>query len=303
MEGDPAIRWQVMRDLEGRAEGTVRREQARVATSGWGRRLLELQNPDGRWAGGLYTPKWTSTTYTLLLLRSFGLQAGNAQAQRGCRILLDGGCYSDGGINFYAPRHARSETCITSMVLSVASWFGLDDPRLDRLAHYLFANQMADGGWNCRYRPGDTRVTHSSFHTTISALEALSDYQELRPEGAGQVAAARARALEFLLVHRLFRSHRTGAIAKPAFLRFSFPPRWHFDVLRVLDHFACTERPRDPRMQDGIDLVRQKQREDGRWLLESPHAGKTFFSLEGVGQPSRWNTLRAMRVLRWWESV
>jgi hypothetical protein len=303
LSGDAAVRWQAMRDLAGRAESTARRERRLVATTGWGKRLLDLQDPDGRWGGGIYSPKWTSTTYTLVLLRSFGLGPRHPQALRGCRILLDTGWWSDGGINFYPRRQKRSETCITAMVLGVASWFGKDDPRVDRMADYLLAQQMADGGWNCRATPGGGGATHSSFHTTISALEALRDYQQFRPARAALASEAQARGREFLLAHRLFRSHRTGEVAKPVFLRFSFPPRWHYDVLRGLDYFAACAADRDTRLEDAIALLRKKRLDDGRWRLESPHRGATFFELEKPGAPSRWNTLRALRVLEWWQSV
>ena len=300
LEGDPAIRWQAMRDLQGASERTWRREQRRIGLDGAGARLLELQDSDGRWARGIYNPKWISTTYTTVLLRSLGLPAGNSQALRACRVLLDTGFWSDHGINFFPKVYPRSETCISSMVLSVACWFGLDDPRLDCLADHLVAAQMPDGGWNCRATPGYSSATHGSFHTTISALEALLDYERLRPGRARPAREAQARAREFLLVHRLFRSHRTGKIAKPEFTRFSFPPRWHYDVLRGLDYFRDSGAQRDERLTDAIALVERHRRPDGRWLLQNRHPGKTFFELETPGEPSRWNTLRALRILRWW---
>jgi len=300
LEGDPAIRWQAERDLKGAAVRTWRREQRRVGAEGWGARLLELQDPDGRWSGGIYNPKWTSTTYTTALLRSFGLPSRHPNALRACRVLLDTGFWSDHGINFFPRVYPSSETCISSMVLAVCSWFGLDDPRLDQLAAHVIAQQMRDGGWNCRAMPGYHGATHGSFHTTISALEALLDYERLRPECAQPARAAQARGREFLLVHRMFRSHRTGAVAKSEFTRFSFPPRWHYDVLRGLDYFRDSEAAHDERLADAIGLVEKRRRADGRWPLQNRHPGATFFELETVGEPSRWNTLRSLRVLRWW---
>ncbi len=297
LEGDPAIRWQVMRDLLGASPHTVRREQKRIGREGWGARLLALQDHDGRWAGGIYNPKWTSTTYTMLLLRSLGLEPRHPQALRGCRVLLDAGFWSDGGINFFPPRHQRSETCISSMVLGIVCWFGLEDERVDGLATHLIAQQMADGGWNCRAMPGYSGATHGSFHTTISALEGLLEYERFRPERARAAQAAQRRGREFLLIHRLYRSHRTGAIAKPAFTRFVFPARWHYDALRGLDYFRDAGAPPDARLADAFDLVESRRRADGRWPLGGRYAGKTFFDLE-PGGASRWNTLRAQRVLR-----
>ncbi|HYW47811.1 MAG TPA: hypothetical protein VE959_33395 [Bryobacteraceae bacterium] len=302
LDGDPSVRWQALRDLKGAAERAWTREQRRVAKEGWGARLLQLQDPTGRWANGIYTPKWTSTTYTMVLLRSLGLAARHPQALRACRVLLDTGFWSDGGINFYPRWSKRSETCISSMVLAVLSWFDFDDPRADRLAEHVIAQQMADGGWNCRAMPGCGGATHGSFHTTISALEALLDYQRFRPANARASQAAQARGREFLLVHRLFRSHRTGAVVKAVMTRFSFPPRWHYDVLRGLDYFRDCGAPRDERLSDAIALVEERRPPDGRWLLQNRYAGKTFFELEAVGEPSRWNTLRCLRVLEWWNN-
>jgi hypothetical protein len=295
LEGDPAIRWQVLRDLRGASPRAVRREQKRIGREGWGARLLELQYPDGRWAGGIYNPKWTSTTYTLLLLRSLGLEPRHPQALRGCRALLEAGFWSDGGINFFSKQHKRSETCISSMVLAIVCWFGLEDERVDTLAEHVVAQQMQDGGWNCRAMPGYAGAAHGSFHTTISALEALLEYERFRPERA---RAAQARGREFLLVHRMFRSHRTGQIAKPAFTRFVFPARWHYDALRGLDYFRDAGAPLDARLADAFELVESRRLADGRWPTQGRYAGKAFFDLEARGA-SRWNTLRALRVLRW----
>jgi hypothetical protein len=299
LEGDPAIRWQTMRDLNGAPERTVRREQRRVAVEGWGARLLDLQDSDGRWAAGVYTPKWTSTTYTLLLLRTFGLPARHPQALRACQVLLDAGFWQDGGINFYPRRAARSETCISSMVLALVCWFQLDDPRVDRLAEHVMARQMADGGWNCRATEAYGGATHGSFYTTISALEALLEYERSRPGGAHIAREAQVRGREFLLVHRLFRSHRTGEVVKAAMTRLAFPPQWHFDILRGLDYFRASGAGRDERLSDALELIEKKRTGDGRWLLESVYPGKIFFTMETKGRDSRWNTLRALRVLRW----
>ena len=305
LEGDPAIRWQSLRDLVSASERTVERERQKISRQGWGARLLAKQDRKGTWAGGqtsdsgLYSPKWTSTTYTMLLLRDFGLPATNRQARKACSLLLDGGLQPDGGINYgiWAKWTRRSETCVTSMVLSILSHFQYDDARLDTVAHHLLEQQMPDGGWNCRRAAG---ATHSSVHTTISALEGLRHYELHRRNKARQAPAAQSRGREFLLAHRLFRSHRTGEIIKPLFLRFSFPPRWHYDILRALDYFQAVNAPRDPRLAEAIEIVRHTRGKDGRWPLQHSYKGKTYFELERLAAPSRWNTLRAMRVLKWW---
>jgi hypothetical protein len=300
LDGDPAIRWQALRDLDGAADSVVERERRKIARDGWGARLVAKQDPEGTWAGGLYSPKWISTTYTMLLLRDFGLAATNRQARKACKLLLDGGLQPDGGINYgtWAKWTKKGETCVTGMVLSLLSYFEHDDPRLDSIAGHLLEQQMPDGGWNCQRPHG---ATHASVHTTISVLEGLRYFELLGGRRVREVRAAQLRGREFLLVHRLFRSHRTGEIMKPEFTRLSFPPRWHYDILRALDYFQAVNAPCDPRLADGIDTVRSRQRKDGRWPLEHSYKGKTFFELERLGAPSRWNTLRALRVLNWWD--
>jgi hypothetical protein len=300
LDGDPAIRWQTLRDLVGAAGRTVGRERNKVAREGWGARLLARQDPEGTWAGGLYSPKWTSTTYTLLLLRDFGLATDNRQARRACTLLLERGLQPDGGINYgtWAQWTRRGETCITGMVLSLLSYFEYDDDRLDTIAGHLLDQQMPDGGWNCRRPEG---ATHASVHTTISVLEGLRLYELQRGRRVRAVRAAQRRGREFLLVHRLFRSHRTGEVIKPVFTRFAFPPRWHYDILRALDYFRAVNAPRDQRLADAVDIVRKGRQEDGRWALQHSHKGRTYFELERPGGPSRWNTLRALRVLEWWD--
>jgi hypothetical protein len=300
LDGDPAIRWQTLRDLAGAAERSVACERRKVARDGWGARLLARQDAEGTWAGGLYSPKWTSTTYTMLLLRDFGLAANNRQARKACTLLLEEGLQPDGGINYgtWAKWTRQSETCITGMVLSLLSYFKYEDDRLDTLADHLLEQQMPDGGWNCQRPCG---ATHASVHTTISVLEGMRLYELHRGRKTRAVRAAERRGREFLLVHRLFRSHRTGEVIKPVFTRFAFPPRWHYDILRALDYFQAVNAPHDPRLAEAVAIVREGRREDGRWPLQNSHKGKTYFEMERLSAPSRWNTLRALRVLKWWD--
>jgi hypothetical protein len=237
----------------------------------------------------------------MMLLRDFGLAAKNRQARRACRLLLDKGLQPDGGINYgtWAKWTRRGETCVTGMVLSILCHFDYKDERIDAVADHLLKEQMADGGWNCQRQRG---ATHASVHTTISVLEGLRLYEMSRGRKPRTVQAAQRRGREFLLAHRLFRSHRTGEIIKPIFLRFSFPPRWHYDILRALDHFQAVKAPRDERLAEAVDIVRNAQGPDSRWTLQHSYKGKTYFELERVGGPSRWNTLRALRVLKWWKA-
>jgi hypothetical protein len=296
LQGDPAIHWQTLRDLAGASKKKVSDERKLVAKKGWGARLLALQNPSGGWGGGIYSPKWTSTTYTMLLLSRLGLPPRNPHALKACTLLLDKGFYEDGGINF-GSYHKHSETCITGMVLSIVSYFQIRDDRVHSLVDHLFSQQMKDGGWNCQSYRG---AAHSSFHTTISTLEGLREYEKSYLQKNTEVQKAQQRASEFLLVHKLFRSHRTGEIVHPAMTRFSFPPRWHYDVIRALDHFQEVKAEKDKRLKDAIEIVRKRRKKDGRWVLQNRYPGRTHFEMEKVGEPSRWNTLRALRVLKWW---
>jgi hypothetical protein len=296
LDGDPSIRWQTLRDLVSSNLNEVQREQECIPIEGWGARLLALQDQSGMWAGGIYTPKWTSTTYTMLLLKRLGLPPKNHQALKSCKILLDRGFYHDGGINYFSSLK-HSETCVTGLILSVLAYFQHEDERIHNLAKHLLAQQMRDGGWNCQSYKG---ATHSSFHTTISVLEGLREYEKFQPKNVEGIQQAQKRGREFLLIHRLFKSHRTGEVVNPAFTRFSFPPRWHYDILRALDYFQECEAQTDARLSDAIEIVLRRRKQDGKWVLQNKHPGKAFFEMEKVGEPSRWNTLRALRVLKWW---
>jgi hypothetical protein len=296
LAGDPAITWQVRRDLIDDRSGAAA-DRHRIATEGWGARLLSLQDAEGTWAGALYSPKWTSTTYSLLELYRYGLESGHGGAQRGVAVLIDRATYIDGGMTF-ARTVGKPETCITGMLVTLASAFDVSDPRIDGLVAWLLNEQMDDGGWNCeRNRAG---ATHGSFHTSITVLEALLERATRVPDP--RLDAAMARGHRFFLDHRLYHSHRTGEVVDPVFTRFSFPPRWHFDALRGIDHFRASRAARDAGLEPAIALVHDRRRADGTWPLQHVHRNRTWFTMERGGRPSRWNTLRCLRVLRWWAS-
>ena len=300
LEGDPTIRWQTLRDILGKPAVQWKREQAKVATEGWGRQLLDCRDPAGTWGGGIYGPKWISTTYTLLLLRDMGLPQDNRIAAKGAGLLLDGDIKATRVFGDFKGLLAKNDLCVTAMYMTLMCYFGVRDDRTEEIVSHLLRHQMPDGGWNCAERRH--AVTHSSLHTTISVLDGLWEYS--RQNGrkkCGLIAEPVHRAQEFILQHRLFQSDKTGKVIHEAFTKFSFPPRWHWDVLRGLDYFRRVNAPRDKRLQDAIDLLLSKRCADGRWKLENHHKGKEFFKLEKPGQPSRWNTLRALRVLRWWK--
>jgi len=295
LRGDPAIRWQVFQDLLHTPAAETRIEREKTVVKGWGARILEHQLADGFFGGGLYNPKWISTTYSLLLLRRIGIPPKTKSIQKSCQILLEKGLYRDGGINYFKTM-SNSETCVTGMVLSLLSYFHYETDRYDLLINYLLKEQMTDGGWNCRRY---LRATHGSFHTTINVLEGLAEYLRLRNDRREEIHSARDKAVEFLLQHRLFRSHRTGKIVNSAMTRLSFPPRWRYDILRALDYFRESKISYDIRMKEALDLVHKKRLPDGRWPLQQRYPGRTYFEMEKVGEPSRWNTLRALRVLKW----
>jgi hypothetical protein len=295
LAGDPSLRWQAMADLLGMPQERVAAERARVATEGWGAQLLATQDPDGCWAGSLYSPKWTSTTYTLLLLERLGLARGDARALAGCRQLWDRARWYGDGLNL-AKSIREPETCITGMLVLLAAAFGHDDPRVDSTVGWLVGQQLADGGWNCEsIRRGST---HGSFHTSITVLEALAAYE--RWGGSVPVASAMKAGRQFFLDHRLYRSHRSGTVVDPAFARFPFPPQWHFDIMRGLEHFRAAGADRDDRLGEAVDEVRRARRADGTWPRYRPYPGRYWFALEERGS-SRWSTLRALRVLAWWD--
>ncbi|MCP4151449.1 MAG: hypothetical protein GY757_27135 [bacterium] len=303
MDGDPVIQYQTARDLTGCDQNATDQYRKQISQKGWGPQLLSKQDPEGTWAKKLYSPKWTSTTYTMLLLSRFQMET-NPQITKGCDILINQGFYDkDNGINFWASWTHRSETCVTGMVLSILATFGYRDERVAKLANYLFDQQMPDGGWNCLSYRGHT---HSSFHTTISVLEGLRLYEkyllplEPHPEHEERIKESRQKAMDFLLLHHLYRSHRTGEIVSEPMTRFSFPPRWHYDVLRALDFAQDVNAGRHEGFNDAIALLEKKQTKEGLWKLQNKHPGKTYFQMEKTGQPSRWNTLRALRVLKWW---
>jgi hypothetical protein len=287
LEGDPSIRWRVHRDLIGSSASTVRAERAKIATEGWGAKLISLQDPDGRWGGGDYTPKWISTTYTLLHLLWLGLPSGNPAASAGCQRLWE-----------WQSRWRSPDTCTVAMVVHLTATHGHSAERLDDVVAYLLDQQLDDGGWNCDAR--GERSKHSSFHTSIQALEALEAYQ--RSGGGVATEVAQVCGREFFLRHHLYQSHRTGEVAIRNSTRFPQLPQWHFDILRGLEHFADVGADRDQRLGDAIGVLLRARRADGRWRTYAGYPGRTWFEMEPSG-PSRWNTVRALRVLRWWHAA
>lgn len=304
LSGDPAVRWQVLRDLTGAPAVEVEAERARVLTEGWGARLLAAQRPDGTWDGGAYRPDWVprdragfdvwSATHPVLeLLRIFGadpsapaVRQAVERVRDGVRWEYDGSAYFDGEV----------EPCINGGALANAVWFEVP---AHRIVATLLETRLPDGGWNCWDEDG---TSPSSFHSTICAVEGLLAWEQAGGVDPA-VSEARRTGEEHLLERHLLRRRSTGEVIDPRFAMPSFPTRWYYDVLRALDHFRTARPERDGRCAEAVELIRGKRLPNGLWKLENTHEGAVQFPLEEEheGFPSRWITLRAMRVLRWWD--
>lgn len=297
LDSDPSIRWQVMRDLLRASADEIAAERARVATEGAGARLLALQAPDGRWGGAAWNHGWDSTMHALTLLWEMGLDPSCVEARRAVGLVRDRVTWRDCGPPevddnpFFA---GEVEPCINGQVAAPGAYFGLD---VQGIVDRLLGEQLTDGGWNCEAHNGSSR---SSFNTTICVLEALLEHE--RAVGANPaVAAARVRGQEYLLERRLFRRLSTGEVVDAAWTRFAFPTWWHYDVLRGLDYLRRAGVAPDERVAEAIGLVASKRDDEGRWPLETRYPGPMLVETdEGEGRPSRWNTLRALRVLDWY---
>lgn len=239
---------------------------------------------------GTYSPRWISTTFTLLLLRDMGLPPASAEARRAVGLVRENSKWEEGGQDYF---DGEVEPCINGMAVAIGAYFG---ENVDGIVDRLLGEQLGDGGWNCEAERGSTRA---SFDTTISVLEGLLEYERAQGGSSG-VAEVRHAGEEYLLERRLMRRLSTGEIINPSWLQFSYPPRWHYDVLRGLDYLRSAGLEADERSDEAIDLVEKKRQPDGRWLLENTYPGRVHFEMdEGDGKPSRWNTLRGMRVLAW----
>src|ERR671938_148266 len=295
LDSDPAIRWQVMRDLTHEPADVVATERSKVATEGWGARLLALQAPDGRWGGRPWSQDYTDTFHVLELLRRFGLDPESDQARRAIGPVREHVVWR-GGAPVETPWannrffEGEVEPCINGNVVATGAYFGVDmTPLVDR----LLGEQLPDGGWNCEVENG---ATVASFGTTINVLEGLLEY-ERAIGGSARVGEARRRGEAYMLERRLFRRKSTGEVIDRSWLRFSFPTWWHYDVLRGLDYLRDAELVPDDRVAEAITVVEGNRNPDGRWPLQNVHEGESHLEIEdGEGKPSRWNTFRALRV-------
>jgi len=302
LESDPAIRWQTMRDLTDASPAAIAAERARVSREGIGSAILACQESDGAWRRD-GAPAWLPTLFTMQLLRATGADCTDPAVESAVARLVTNMRWSNhnqrwdlrspefGGNSFF---EGEVEPCINGGVLALGASFGRPTAKL---ANRLMSEQLEDGGWNC----DAPKSAVSSFHTTICVLEGLLEY-ERAVGGAPEIAAVRRRGEEYLLARGLFRRLSTGEVVSEAFLDFGFPPRYEYDVLRGLDYFRNADVAHRGRIDEAVDVVRSRREPDGRWLLDRTHGEAIAVSLgEAMGEPSRWNTLRALRVLRWAE--
>ncbi|ROR67418.1 hypothetical protein [Agrococcus jenensis] len=297
LQGDPAIRWQVLRDLLGADPDEVAAERARVAREGWGAQLLAERGDDGQWAGGAHFPKaepalpgqpWTSTSHVLTELRLLGADPADAAVQDAIADVARVTRWEYDDLPFF---DGEVEPCINAALVTNAVYYGVDvAPVVER----LLGERMEDGGWNCEQERGSVR---SSFDTTIAVLEALAAFERISEDP--RVPEARRSGEAYLLKRSLLRRRSTGELISEGYRAFAFPPRWHYDALRALEHFRAVGAAPDERMAEAIELVRAKRRDDGTWPLDARHGGDARIDYGEVGEPNRWITLPALRVLRW----
>ncbi len=296
LEGDVAVQYQIQRDLLASEQPLLR---DRIATEGWGAQFLGFRKKEGHWGRAFYQPKWISTHYTLLDLKHLGISPTIHAIKESIAFVLQNHKGEDGGIN-PSGTIKQSDVCINGMFLNYASYFGIRESGLISIVDFLIAAQMPDGGFNCQSnRKG---AVHSSLHSTISVLEGFLEYTangySYRAPELNQIEI---EAREFILQHKLFRSDRTGEIIDKRMLMLSYPSRWRYDILRALDYFQFAGVKYDRRMKDALDVLKKKRRKDNKWPLQAKHPGQVHFEMEKSREPSRWNTLRALRVLKHFE--
>ena len=291
-EGDVSIQYQTYRDILKIEKPSV---QKRIQLEGWGAKFLSFQHDDGHWGRAFYQPKWISTHYTLLDLKNLGISPQVSTIHKSLKEIFINEIVPDGGIN-PSPTIKESDVCLNGMVLNYASYFQVKENMLHSIIDFILSQQMPDGGFNCCLNRSG--AVHSSLHSTISVLEGIHEYKQNKYSYRNkELQGAEKTSREFILMHKLFRSDRTGNIISPKFLKFSYPCRWYYDILRAMEYFYRSDTAYNVRMEEAISVILKKRKKSGVWSLEARHPGKTHFEMEKVGQASRWNTLRCLRVL------
>lgn len=291
--GDISIAYQAYRDLLGSERPAL---QTQIEYEGWGARFLSYRMDNGHWGRSFYQPKWTSTHYTLLDLKNLNISSKCIPVRDTIALILAEEKGSDGGIN-PSGTIMNSDVCINGMALNYCSYFQADKNSLKSIVDFILTQHMPDGGFNCRYNRSG--AIHSSLHSTLSVIEGIHEYDA---NGYSYRLPALKKAerssQEFILQHRLFKSDKTGEVIDEKMLRLPYPARWRYDILRALDYFQFAQFPYDDRMNDAIEILLEKRGKDGKWKLNAPYPGETHFNMETAGHQSRWNTLRALRVLK-----
>ena len=294
LKGDVSIQFQVYRDLLGIERKDL---QNRIAMEGWGKQFLSKRKPTGHWGMRFYQPKWISSHYTLLDLRNLNLNPDNPIVRETIDLTLDTSKAEDGGIQLGPSTLEHSDVCVNGMFLNYASYFKAEKQKLYSIVDSILYEIMPDGGFNCRTTRSGAR--HSSLHTTLSVLEGFLEFQKAGyTYRKNDLQKARKSSEEFILIHQLFLSDKTGKIIRKEFLNIPYPSRWKYDILRALDYFRYAGTEYDKRMEAAIDVILKKRKADSRWNLQAAHPGQVHFKMEQAGKPSRWNTLRALRVLK-----
>ncbi len=294
LAGDIAIQYQTYRDLLNDNRVDL---QERILQEGWGVDFMKVRNDFGRWGKSFYNPKWQSTHYTLLDIRYLCPPNDSPALSKIIEEVLDNGKSDDGGIDLSPSLTApKSDVCVNGMFLNYASYFKATESQLESIVDFFIKEQMSDGGFNCR--SNRSKCHHSSMHSTVAVIEGINSYlsngYQYQKE---KLISMRAECIEFLLMHKLFKSDKTDQIIHPEFLKLVYPGRWKYNILRGLEALADANIPYDPRLQEAIDVLIQKRNKDGTWNSQAKHPGKTHFEMEKAGKPSRWNTLRALKVL------
>jgi len=297
LEGDVSIQYQVWRDLLG---SDKKKLQIRIANEGWGTKILLKRNSSGHWGDRFYQPKWISTHYTLLDLCNLNLPSNNEIVKETIELVLQNNLADDGGIQLGPSTSQHSDVCVNGMFLNYASYFKTPEKKLHSIIDSILNEIMPDGGFNCRTTRSGAK--HSSLHSTISVLEGFAEFQK-----AGhiyrkkEILSAQKSSIEFILLHQLFLSDKTGKIINNDFLKLSYPCRWKYDILRAMDYFQYAGIEWDDRMKAAIDVLQTKRNNEGTWNVQAAHSGQVHVNMEKAGQPSRWNTLRVLRVMKHFE--
>ena len=299
MEGDPTIRWQVMKDLLNKSKSDYEKERLKIAKNGWGYKLVQSQTKQQGWNNTTPRNKWTAPHWLITVLRRIGYPPDleNKEIIECLQNFVTHGLKPDGGINLLNTKK-NGHVCYTGNILANLIYFNVHDDQITKIIDYIKNTQLIDGGWNC----DDRKKHHSSFHSTWSILEAISlaknSKNNILSTFCDDLAQLESKGQEFLLEHELYKSHRTKQIADERLLKFCFPPHYRYDIMAALDYFQSISYPYDERMTDAVKIIQSKELE-GKWKLDQILKGEIFFEMENTGKFSRWNTLRALRILKW----